>query len=257
MHADTGPIAAKRFEKTFRAMGFRDFRSSRSKITGGAFKGPYKSESSLMTCEELHCSVTRMACSILSLLGSSRYTRFEILFVEADIGFLAGMSTIIRLEISITRANKACEFPPTFLPHILLCILCSSFPLGGPSENARWTLPGIHQRMIDGRPLICIRECSDGHQWPHSLVLCCGNTLFCTLAGTPLTLIFLPVRPPSWLHDKVVSAPGLPSPRRMTAGASVPGHCRSGAGLPQWWAPCAPGPAPAGRRGPYLRLRPD
>ena len=31
-------IAAKRFENTFRAMGFRDFRSSRSKSTGGAFK---------------------------------------------------------------------------------------------------------------------------------------------------------------------------------------------------------------------------
>ena len=32
--------------------------------------------------------------------------------------------------------------------HIPLCILCSSFPLGGPSENARWTIPGIHQRML-------------------------------------------------------------------------------------------------------------
>ena len=33
-------------------------------------KGSYKSESSLMTCEaELHGSVTRMACSILSLMG--------------------------------------------------------------------------------------------------------------------------------------------------------------------------------------------
>ena len=37
-------IAAKRFESTFRAMGFRDFRSSRSKSTGGAFKGQYKYE---------------------------------------------------------------------------------------------------------------------------------------------------------------------------------------------------------------------
>ena len=38
---------------------------------GGAFKGPYKSESSLMTCEaELHGSVTRMVYSILSLIGS-------------------------------------------------------------------------------------------------------------------------------------------------------------------------------------------
>ena len=64
-------IAAKRFENTFCAMGFRDFRSSRSKSTGGAFKGPYKSESSLMTCEaELHGSVTRMPSSILSDIGT-------------------------------------------------------------------------------------------------------------------------------------------------------------------------------------------
>ena len=32
------------------------------------------------------------------------------------------------------------------------------------------------------------------------------------------------VKTPSWLHDKVVVAPGLPSLRRMTAGASVTGH---------------------------------
>ena len=73
MGVETGnyELAAKRFENTFRAMGFRDFRSSRSKSTGGAFKGPYKSGSSLMTCEaELHGSVTRMASSILSLMGS-------------------------------------------------------------------------------------------------------------------------------------------------------------------------------------------
>ena len=64
-------IAAKRFENTFRAMGFRDFRSSRSRNTGGAFKGPYKSESSQLTCEaELHGSVARMVYSILSLVGS-------------------------------------------------------------------------------------------------------------------------------------------------------------------------------------------
>ena len=30
--------------------------------------------------------------------------------------------------------------------------------------------------------------------WPRSLVVCCRNTLFGTLAGTPLTLVFLPVR---------------------------------------------------------------
>ena len=38
-------IASKRFENTFRAMGFRNFRSLWSKSTGGAFKGLYKSES--------------------------------------------------------------------------------------------------------------------------------------------------------------------------------------------------------------------
>ena len=65
-------IAAKRFENTFRAVGFRDFRSSLSRNTGGAFKGPNKSESSLITCEEelLHGSVTRMVYSILSLMGT-------------------------------------------------------------------------------------------------------------------------------------------------------------------------------------------
>ena len=64
-------IAAKRFENTFRAIGFRDFRSSRSRNTGGAFKGPYKSESSLINCEaELHGSVIRMPSSILSHIGS-------------------------------------------------------------------------------------------------------------------------------------------------------------------------------------------
>ena len=137
---------------------------------------------------------------------------------------------------------QACEFPVAHtVVHFVLLL-----PSGGPSENARWALPGIHQRMIDGHPLVSIRECSGGHQRPNSLVLCCGNTLFGTLAGTPLTLISLPVRPPSRLHDKVVSAPGLPSLRRMTSGASVPGRCQSGAGLPQWWAPCTPGPAPTG-----------
>ena len=56
-------IAAKRFENTFRAMGFR-----------GAFTGPYKSESSLITCEaDLHDSVTRMVYSILTLMGRDHY----------------------------------------------------------------------------------------------------------------------------------------------------------------------------------------
>ena len=45
---------------------------SRSRNTGGAFKGQYKSESSLMTCEaELHGLVTQMVSSILSLMGNS------------------------------------------------------------------------------------------------------------------------------------------------------------------------------------------
>ena len=53
--------------------------------TGGAIKGPYKSESSLMTCEaELHGSVTRMVYSILSLIGTrndrkSNSTKFSAL----------------------------------------------------------------------------------------------------------------------------------------------------------------------------------
>ena len=73
MGVETGnyELAAKRFENTIRAMGFRDFRSSRSKSTGGAFKGPYKSGSSLMTCEaELNGLVSRMACFILSHMGT-------------------------------------------------------------------------------------------------------------------------------------------------------------------------------------------
>ena len=35
----------------------------------------------------------------------------ELRFFEADIGFLACTPAIIRLEISITRAKQACEFP--------------------------------------------------------------------------------------------------------------------------------------------------
>ena len=41
----------------------------------------------------------------------------------------------------------------SFLQHIRLCILCSSFPLGGPSENARWTPPGIYPRMLRWTPV--------------------------------------------------------------------------------------------------------
>ena len=116
----------------------------------------------------------------------------------------------------VSGRTYCCAFcaPTSLLGSIRECSMDSPWY---PSESARWTPTGIHQRMLDG------------HQWPHSLILCCGNlnTLFCTLAGTPLTLIFLPGCPPLWLHDQVVSAPGLPSPRCMTAGASV---CRSGTG---------------------------
>ena len=64
-------IAAKRFENTFRAMGFG---FCRVEETGGACKGPSKSESSLMTCvAELHGSVIRMPSSIPSHIGISNY----------------------------------------------------------------------------------------------------------------------------------------------------------------------------------------
>ena len=69
----------------------------------------------------------------------------DILFSElqsfaADIGFLAGPPTIIRLEISITRAKQACEFPAAHtVVHFVLLL-----PSGAPSENPLWTLPGIH-----------------------------------------------------------------------------------------------------------------
>ena len=41
LEAEKYEIAAKKFENTFRAMGFRDFRILRPTITGGAFKAPY------------------------------------------------------------------------------------------------------------------------------------------------------------------------------------------------------------------------
>ena len=145
----------------------------------------------------------------------------EFRFVEADIGFLAGTPTIIRLEISNTRAKQACEFLATHIVvHFVLLLLYRPGSIG------------VHQRMLDGLSLVSIRGCSDGYQWPLSSVLCSRNTLFGSLSCAPLTLVFLPVRPPSLLHDKVVSAPGLPPQRRVTAGALVPGHCRSGTGLP-------------------------
>ena len=72
-----------------------------------------------------------LLCSVLLKLTLVFFLRF----VEADIGFLAGMPAIIRLEISITRAKQACEFPAAHT--VSECILCSCFPLWGPFENAR------------------------------------------------------------------------------------------------------------------------
>ena len=63
----------------------------------------------------------------------------DLRFVEADIDFLAGTATIIRLEISITRAKQACEFLAVHT--VSGCILCSCSPLWGLSENDRWALP--------------------------------------------------------------------------------------------------------------------
>ena len=92
-----------------------------------------------------------------SCVPDIRFLEFRL--VEADVGFFAGMPTVIRvLLLSDWRSRSHAQSKHvSFRPHILLCILCSSFPLGGPSENARWTLPGIHQRMIDGRPLVLLR----------------------------------------------------------------------------------------------------
>ena len=74
----------------------------------------------------------------------------DLLFVEVDIGFLAGTPTKIRLEISITHAKQACEFPAA---HTLSgCILCSCFPLWGPFDSALRMLdgpyPDVHQGML-------------------------------------------------------------------------------------------------------------
>ena len=75
-------------------------------------------------------------------------------FVEADIDCFASTPTIIRLAI----AKQACTFPAAHtVVHFVLLL-----PSWGPSENARWTLPGIHLRILE---------------WPHSLVLCSRYTL--------------------------------------------------------------------------------
>ena len=51
---------------------------SRQFLPVGYLKGRYKSESSLMTCDaELHCSITWMPSSILSLIGSVSDSEFD------------------------------------------------------------------------------------------------------------------------------------------------------------------------------------
>ena len=65
-------IVAKGFENTRSWFAFLVVRTTLEVLPVGYLKGRYKAESSLMTCEaELHCSVTRMPCSILSLMGTS------------------------------------------------------------------------------------------------------------------------------------------------------------------------------------------
>ena len=191
-----------------------------------------------------------------ALVLCSRHTLFGIPFCwswHCQLVFYASTPTIIRLEILITRAKQACEFPAAHTG-VHSVLLLPSGGSGGPSENAQWTLPGIHQRMLYGRPLVSIRELSDGHQWPHSHVLCCRTSLFGALACTPLTLVFLPVRPPSLLHDKVVSAPCLQSrvvwqqARRCRATACQEQGCPNG-GRPVLLGRHLPGP--------YLRHRSD
>ena len=64
-------IAAKGFENARSWFAFFVVGRHRKILSVGYLKGWYKSESSLMSCEvELHCSVTRMASSILSPIGS-------------------------------------------------------------------------------------------------------------------------------------------------------------------------------------------
>ena len=67
-------------------------------------------------------------------------------------------------------------------------IFCAPPSLWGSIRECLMDSPWYPSEMLDGHPLVSVRECSDGHQWPHSLVLCCGNPLFGTLAGTPLTM---------------------------------------------------------------------
>ena len=54
-------------------------------VCGRGTPGPYKSESSLITCEaELHGSVTRMVYSILSLIGTCNSSCEETISEEKE-----------------------------------------------------------------------------------------------------------------------------------------------------------------------------
>ena len=70
-------IAAKGFENTDFVVCILVVRVSREILPVGYLKGRYKSESSLMTCvAELHGSVIRMPCSILSHIGTQQHHAF-------------------------------------------------------------------------------------------------------------------------------------------------------------------------------------
>ena len=142
-------IAAKRFENTFRAMGIRDFRSSQSRNTGGAFKGPYKSESSLMTCAaELHGSVTRMVYSILSLMGNQErlcWRQNELSWHE--VRFFTTQTQFTDCLKTDTATNKTTPFNPETSPKSELGKKFKkqpkSVPPHGPRANAStWPFSG-------------------------------------------------------------------------------------------------------------------
>ena len=70
-------IAKKELENTKSWFPFLVVRMSRQVWLVGYLKGLYKSESSLMTCQaEPHGWVSRMACSILSPIGSLKIEEF-------------------------------------------------------------------------------------------------------------------------------------------------------------------------------------
>ena len=94
---------------------------------------------SLLSIRECSMDATGSGPIPSSCVRDIHFQVSDLRFVEADIGFLAGTPTIIRLEISITRAKQVCEFPAAHT--VSGCILCSCFPLWDPFENARWALP--------------------------------------------------------------------------------------------------------------------